>query len=88
MLITTNIFISNSLQHLVSKFYSGCLQEVMFGIPDTNCNSKMAFTNYFENIPEEISKVRFLNFTFQDLHRVNLEAGLIDKCQDIPSNTQ
>ena len=62
MLITANIFFKNSsfyciLQHLVSRFYSGCLQEVMFGIPYSYCKvnySKMTASNNFEIIPEDI----------------------------------
>ena len=62
MLITANIFFKNSsfyciLQHLVSRFYSACLQEVMFGIPYLYCKvnySKTTSTNSFEIIPEDI----------------------------------
>ena len=56
MLITSNFFYC-ILWHLVSKFYSGGLQEVMFGIPYSYCKvnySKMTSTNNFEIIPEDI----------------------------------
>ena len=62
MLITPAIYFINSnlyciLQNLVSKFYSGCLQEVMFGIPYSHCkvnHFKTTSTNIFEIIPEDI----------------------------------
>ena len=40
------------LQHLVSKFYSGCLQEVMFGISYSYCKVNHS-TNHFGIITED-----------------------------------
>ena len=88
MLIASNLFINSSfyfiLRYLVSKFYSGCLQEVMFGIPWSYCRvnySKTTSTNNFEIIPEH-------NLPDAILKLVELKADLLDKYQDIPSNTQ
>ena len=63
----------------------------MFGIPYSYCKvnySRTTSTNNFEIIPEEflpdtISKLDMA----QDLPNVKL-AELLDKCQDLPSNTQ
>ena len=73
------------LGHLVSKFFSGILQEVMFGIPYSYCKvkySKMTSTNNFEDIlPDAISY-------FDNDSRLSPCTDLFDKCQDLPSNTQ
>ena len=61
MLITSNLFLYTaafiaSCGHFVSKFYSGCLQEVMFGIPYSYCKvnySKTTSPNNFKIIPED-----------------------------------
>ena len=33
-------------------------------------------------------QMHFFNLMFQDTHHVKLEGDLLDKCQDLPSNTQ
>ena len=62
MLITSNLFFINDsfyciLRYLVSKFYSGSFQEVMYGIPNWYWKvyySKTPSINNFKIVPESI----------------------------------
>ena len=80
--ITRNfIFINNSfyyiLKHLVSKFYSGCLQEVMFIIPYSYYKvnySKTTSPSSFEIIPEDLfARCNFLSWWFEACTMWNLK---------------